>query len=206
MTTTAATSRPPARSRWSGAAASGKIEVAGDKDWFKTSLTEGKTYKVNVLGKSTGDGSLRWPKLTGIYNSSGERFPNTENYDHGFGLNPRKYFTASQTGDYFIGVTGYGRGLGVPSLGTYKVLLEEVAPDIPGDITTTASLTIDGTVTSEFDRINDDDWHKLEVDSRSTLHHHYEWRRVLVCVHQKHLRLDRKRRDGPWKWADEARQ
>ena len=148
-----------------GAAASGKIEVAGDKDWFKTSLTEGKTYKVNVLGKSTGDGSLRWPKLTGLYNSSGERFPNTENYDHGFGLNPRKYFTASQTGDYFIGVTGYGRGLGVPSLGTYKVLLEEVAPDIPGDITTTASLTIDGTVTSEFDRINDDDWHKLEVEA-----------------------------------------
>ena len=148
-----------------GAAASGKIEVAGDKDWFKTSLTEGETYKVNVLGKSTGDGSLRWPKLTGIYNSSGERFPNTENYDHGFGLNPRKYFTASHTGDYFIGVTGHGRGLGVPSLGTYKVLLEKVDPDIPGDITTTASLTIDGTVTSEFDRINDDDWHKLEVEA-----------------------------------------
>ena len=146
-----------------GAAASGKIEVAWDKDWFKTSLTEGETYKVNVLGKSTGDGSLRWPKLTGIYNSSGERFPNTENYDHGFGLNPRKYFTASQTGDYFIGVTGHGRGLGVPSLGTYKVLLEKVDPDIPGDITTTASLTIDGTVTSEFDRLNDDDWHKLQV-------------------------------------------
>ena len=94
--------------------------------------------------------------MTGIYNSSGERFPNTENYDHGFGLNPRKYFTASQTGDYFIGVAGY-------SLGTYKVLLEEVDADIPGDITTTASLTIDGTVTSEFDRINDDDWHKLQV-------------------------------------------
>ena len=139
-----------------GAAASGKIEVPSDRDWFKTSLTEGETYKVNVLGRSTGDGSLRWPRLTGIYNSSGERFPNTGNDDHGFGLNPRKYFTASQTGDYFIGVAGY-------SLGTYKVLLEEVAPDIPGDITTTASLTIDGTVTSEFDRINDDDWHKLEV-------------------------------------------
>ena len=139
-----------------GAAASGKIEVPSDRDWFKTSLTSGKTYKVNVLGSSTGDGSLRWPKLTGIYNSSGERFPNTENYDHGFGLNPRKYFTASQTGDYFIGVAGY-------SLGTYKVSLEEVGADIPGDITTTASLTIDGTVTSEFDRINDDDWHKLQV-------------------------------------------
>ena len=139
-----------------GAAASGKIEVPSDRDWFKTSLTEGKTYKVNVLGKSTGDGSLRWPKLTGIYNSSGERFPNTGNDDHGFGVNPRKYFTASQTGDYFIGVAGY-------SLGTYKVSLEEVGADIPGDITTTASLTIDGTVTSEFDRINDDDWHKLQV-------------------------------------------
>ena len=139
-----------------GAAASGKIEVPSDRDWFKTSLTSGKTYKVNVLGKSTGDGSLRWPKLTGIYNSSGERFPNTENDDHGFGVNPRKYFTASQTGDYFIGVAGY-------SLGTYKVSLEEVGADIPGDITTTASLTIDGTVTSEFDRINDDDWHKLQV-------------------------------------------
>ena len=141
-----------------GAAASGKIEVPSDRDWFKTSLTSGKTYKVNVLGKSTGDGSLRWPRLTGIYNSSGERFPNTGNDDHGFGLNPRKYFTASQTGDYFIGVAGY-------SLGTYKVSLEEVGADIPGDITTTASLTIDGTVTSEFDRINDDDWHKLEVEA-----------------------------------------
>ena len=141
-----------------GAAASGKIEVPSDRDWFKTSLTSGKTYKVNVLGKSTGDGSLRWPRLTGLYNSSGERFPNTGNDDHGFGVNPRKYFTASQTGDYFIGVAGY-------SLGTYKVSLEEVGADIPGDITTTASLTIDGTVTSEFDRINDDDWHKLEVEA-----------------------------------------
>ena len=137
-----------------GGAVGGKIEVPGDKDWFKVSLTSGETYRVDVLGSYANGGDLRWPKLTGIYNSSGARFANTQNWDHGIGSNPRKYFTASQAGDHFIGVAGHPFGI-------YEVSVEEVDTDLPADNTTTASLTVDGKVYGEIDQVNEEDWYRL---------------------------------------------
>ena len=148
-----------------GDAVGGKIEVKGDEDWFKASLTSGKTYKVDVLGSYADGGNLRWPDLTGIYDSSGVRFANTQNYDHGYGSTPRKYFIASQTGEHFIGVRGYSSTLGKPDAGTYKVSLEEVHADIPHDDTTTASLTVDGKVYGHIDRLNDEDWYQVVLEA-----------------------------------------
>ena len=141
-----------------GGAVGGKIEVPGDKDWFKVSLTSGETYRVDVLGSYTNGGDLRWPKLTGIYNSSGARFANTQNWDHGIGTNPRKYFTASQAGDHFIGVAGHPFGI-------YEVSVEKVDTDLPADNTTTASLTVDGKVYGEIDQVNEEDWYELVLEA-----------------------------------------
>ena len=141
-----------------GGAVGGKIEVPGDKDWFKVSLTSGETYRVDVLGSYANGGDLRWPKLTGIYNSSGARFANTQNWDHGIGSNPRKYFTASQAGDHFIGVAGHPFGI-------YEVSVEEVDTDLPADNTTTASLTVDGKVYGEIDQVNEEDWYELVLEA-----------------------------------------
>ena len=141
-----------------GGAVGGKIEVPGDEDWFKVSLTSGETYRVDVLGSYANGGDLRWPKLTGIYNSSGVRFANTQNWDHGIGHSPRKYFTASQAGDHFIGVAGHPFGI-------YEVSVEEVDTDLPADNTTTASLTVDGKVYGEIDQVNEEDWYELVLEA-----------------------------------------
>ena len=147
-----------------GSSVGGKIEVPGDKDWFKVSLTSGETYRVDVLGSYWNGGDLRWPELTGIYDSNGARFANTQNYNHGIGDSPRKYFIASQTGDHFIGVAGN-------PFGTYEVLVKKVDADLPADNTTTASLTVDGKVYGEIDRVNEEDWYQLilEADKAYTI-------------------------------------
>ena len=42
-----------------------------DHDWFAVALEAGKTYRIDVRGASTGDGTLANPILDGVYDASG---------------------------------------------------------------------------------------------------------------------------------------
>ena len=52
------------------------IEACGfhrstDNDWYAVTLEGGKTYQVDLQGESTGNGTLKYPFIYGIYDSAG---------------------------------------------------------------------------------------------------------------------------------------
>ena len=75
-----------------GSTAAGEIERSGDRDWFAVTLEAGKTYVVDLKGRSTRDGTLKDPYLDGIYDAAGNRVDATWDNDSGEGRNSQVTF------------------------------------------------------------------------------------------------------------------
>ncbi|MDB5467868.1 MAG: alkaline metalloproteinase, partial [Phenylobacterium sp.] len=108
---------PGAAPSWSappaiGSQAAGAIPVGG-ADAFTASLAAGATYVVDLLGVSSGSGSLADP-LVRVLDASGAVLAGDD--DSGLGLDPHLQFVAPATGDYTIQVLGVG-----VSGGTYRL-------------------------------------------------------------------------------------
>ena len=102
-----------------GGATFGDIEIATDRDWFAVILTAGKTYRFDLMGSITGDGTLLDPFLAGVRDSSGNLIPNSSDNDGGAQFNSRKSLAIPTTGTYYVVAAGYGTG-------TYSVKVLEV--------------------------------------------------------------------------------
>jgi fibronectin-binding autotransporter adhesin len=48
-----------------GSSVTGDIETAGDRDWFAVTLTAGTTYRIDLAGDATGQGTLQDPYFWG---------------------------------------------------------------------------------------------------------------------------------------------
>lgn len=103
-----------------GGAMSSIIEMSGDQDWFRISLTAGTRYQFDLKGASSGDGSLVDPWLR-LYDSAGT---DTGHYDDdsGAGLNASFAFTATSDATYYLGARAFGSGTG-----TYLVSVSQIS-------------------------------------------------------------------------------
>ncbi len=95
-----------------GGSATGEIETAGDKDWFRVTLDSGREYVIGLEGAPTDGGSLGDPLLVGLYDSGGTLIPGTKDDDGGTGFNSRLVFTPEQSGTHFISAGAIGVGTG----------------------------------------------------------------------------------------------
>lgn len=95
-----------------GSQAAGAIPVGG-VDTFAASLVAGGTYVVDLLGVSSGAGSLADPRVR-VLDASGAVVAQDD--DSGLGLDSHLQFVAPRTGDYAIEVAGVG-----VSGGTYRL-------------------------------------------------------------------------------------
>jgi lysophospholipase L1-like esterase len=108
---------PGAPTNWSvppsiGSQAAGAIPMGG-ADRFAASLVAGATYVVDLLGVSSGSGSLADPGVR-VLDGSGAVLAQDD--DGGLGLDSHLQFIAPTTGDYAIQVLGVG-----VSGGTYRL-------------------------------------------------------------------------------------
>lgn len=91
----------------------GDLEVLGDSDWYRVTLTAGETYAISLDGTGNspvGDTYLR------IYDANGTLI--AENDDGGGGLDSFLRFTAGLTGDYYIEADSYaGQSTGEYTVG-----------------------------------------------------------------------------------------
>ena len=146
-----------------GGTATGDIESAGDRDWFAVTLAAGKTYRIDLMGAQTSDGTLRDPYLAGIHNSGGTLISGTTDEDDGAGTNSRVDFTAATAGAHYVAAAGAGN-----RTGTYTLSVTEIPDDHPAAATTTGTVAIGSSTTGEIETEGDLDWFKVTLAAGKT--------------------------------------
>ena len=82
----------------------------------------GRSYRVDLRGRDTGDGTLFDPYLRGIHDRDGNLVPGTADDDGGEGYNSRVTFTPAESGAYYLAAGAWsGRG-------TYTVAVTDTSP------------------------------------------------------------------------------
>ena len=99
-----------------GGSATGEIEEPYDQDWFAVELSAGTRYRIDLEGRSTGDGTLWSPYLSGIYDSNGQLLSGTTDHDGGTGQNARVDFEAPTDGTYYVAAGAYNSHTGTYTL------------------------------------------------------------------------------------------
>ena len=143
--------------------ATGDIESARDRDWFSVTLAAGKTYRIDLMGAQTSDGTLRDPYLAGIHNSGGTLISGTTDEDDGAGTNSRVDFTATTAGAHYVAAGGAGN-----RTGTYTLSVTEIPDDHPAGTSTTGTVAIGSSTTGEIETEGDLDWFKVTLAAGKT--------------------------------------
>lgn len=141
-----------------GVPINGEIETLGDRDWYRITLTAGQTYTFATSATGTGDIEDSYLRL---HNSAGTML--VENDDANFPTNlfSRIVFTATTSGVYFVNVAAFNDA----GTGNFRLTATvDIADSIPGNATTTASLTVGGpTVNGVLDAVGDHDWYRVDL-------------------------------------------
>ena len=136
-----------------GAATSGTIDYPTDQDWFRLAVEPGRTYVVDLSGRDGGGGTLADPRLRLLDAAGGELVAND---DGGVGSDAQLGFTASAGGEVLLAVSGWKSG-------SYELRVREDAGDVPGAISTGATLTVDAPLDSDIGFARDQDWYRFAV-------------------------------------------
>ena len=141
-----------------GGSASGEINPAADIDWFKVELEAGKTYRVDMKGSTTGDGTLGDPYLRGVYDADGTLVRGTFNDDADWpdDINSRVIFTASESGTFYVAAGARGQ-----REGSYTLSVREIEDDYLATAGTKGTVTVGGSATGNIQYVGDVDWFEV---------------------------------------------
>ena len=144
-----------------GGSATGDIQCPDDRDWFAVELEAGTTYRIDLEGRRTNQGTLYDPYLRGVHDSDGNLIAGTTNDDGGnILLNSRVYFTPEADGTYYVAAGGGGRG-------TYRVSVADTTKpdDYTAAVDTTGALVVGGSATGEIETVRDRDWFAVTLEA-----------------------------------------
>ena len=146
-----------------GESVTGNVNYFFDGDWFAVELEAGTTYRFDLKGSRTNDGTLADPYLRGIYDADGERIANTVNNDGGKGYNSRVYFTPDEDATYYVAAAAYDYGVG-----TYTLSVTEPSDDYSADPGTTGRVAAVGSATGRIESPGDEDWFRVSLEEGKT--------------------------------------
>ena len=144
-----------------GARVNAEISWFGDTDWFGMQLEQGRTYQISLT--SLPFGGLGNPQLY-LFDNNANLLLIDDN--SGGGLNSLLTITATRTGVYFIGATGFGGG--GSTTGGYQISLSQVnfAADTVGNTrATSAQMQINTPITGTIDFIGDGDLYRVRLEA-----------------------------------------
>ena len=151
-----------------GGSATGEIEKPADRDWFKVTLEADKTYRIDLEGRATGDGTLRDPYLRGVHDADGDLIAGTTDDDaRGIGLNSRLYFTPDEAGIHYVAAGAYRGREGTYTLSVTDVT-DDISDDYAADTGTTGTVSVGGSATGRINYERDRDWFEVALDARKT--------------------------------------
>ena len=142
-------------------AASGEVETVGDRDWFAVTLEAGKTYRVELEGSATGQGTLDSTWIEGIHDSDGTLLPGTVAGSNGEDR-ARVVFAPGAGGTYYVAAGGGS------TPGTYRVSVDDVTDDYAAATDTSGAVAVDGAASGEIELPSDLDWFAVELEAGRT--------------------------------------
>ena len=148
-----------------GGSATGEIENFGDRDWFAVTLEAGTTYRIDLKGSWTRDGTLGDPYLYGLHDEDGVRLAGTTNDDAAWSRNSRVYFNAEEAGAYYVAAGAYYLAAGADGQGTYRLSVSEVEDDFVSGTGTSGSVEVGGSATGKINYGSDRDWFAVELEA-----------------------------------------
>ncbi|NML14071.1 pre-peptidase C-terminal domain-containing protein [Azohydromonas caseinilytica] len=137
---------------------SGNINSAGDADWFRITLNAGQTYRLEVLGQDSSNGTLTDPLLR-LYNGSGVQLASDD--DGGTGLDALLTYTPTATGTYYLSAGAYGSGTG-----SYRVRAS--SDDFAASTATGGSAALNTVRSGNIESAGDQDWFRVALTAGST--------------------------------------
>jgi hypothetical protein len=141
-----------------GQEVSGTLYPAGDKDWFRLSVTPGQRYSFTLNGVTEGETTL--DPLLNIYSASGE--PIAGNDDANGSLNSALNYVPQAAGEVFVEARGFSDEAAGPY--TLNVTAGPVPPDDAGnDASTRAQVTAGRAITGSLESEGDVDWYRLRA-------------------------------------------
>jgi subtilisin-like proprotein convertase family protein len=136
-----------------GGTSSGRIEAAGDRDWFSIDVVAGNRYSFTLSG--SGNPALDSPMLE-LLNSAGSRI--AFGSDAGGSGNTISYIAMQSARLYLSASAGNGT-----NTGKYQLSAILGNDDIAQNTSTTASIGADKVVSGTIDYIGDDDWYAVTL-------------------------------------------
>ncbi|MEB3193571.1 MAG: pre-peptidase C-terminal domain-containing protein [Cyanobacteriota bacterium] len=139
-----------------GGSRTGVVDFDGDRDWFRLSLTAGRTYRFNLDGTSLSDPTLA------LLNASGSQLAFNDDFS---GRNSQITFTATASGIYFLDAGAFNDGTG-----SYHLQAADTTPsdDFADDSSTTGSLAVGGSRSGVVNFDGDQDWFRLSLTAGRT--------------------------------------
>jgi len=130
---------------------SGTIEVAGDSDWFKVTLTAGTQYVFDVGGGTLQSGQVSLYDANGnLVTTASSAYP---------GATAETSFTVTSSGTYYVAAAGVSA-----STGTYNVIESTTSLDNTGNTATTATLSVGGQATGNLTVGGQNDLYKISLN------------------------------------------
>ena len=109
-----------------GSSVAGEIETPNDRDAYAVELVAGRTYRIDLEGTATDEGTLADPLLRWLRDETGTGLVGTRDDNGGEGANARQTFTPEVSGTYYISARGKGDGVG-----TYTLTVTDISPPEP---------------------------------------------------------------------------
>ena len=141
-----------------GGDVTGKVELAGDNDWFAVILEADKAYRFDLKG--TGTNPLQDPYLHGVHDAEGVSEPGAVDDNGGIGQNSRVLFTPSEAGTYYVAA-----GAAAAGKGAYKLSVVEHIDDYSQDTGTTGVALVGGSITGDIEFPGDRDWFAVTMEA-----------------------------------------
>ena len=143
-----------------GESLQGVIDTGGDQDWYRVSLVAGHSYRFNLQGAVSGQGSLIDPVLRLLDQAGNELVFND---DAGDSLESSIAYTATRSGVHYLSAQGFASNSGSFSLSVSE--LTDGAGDVPASIRTPSGVAVGGAIPGTIDFSGDQDWYQVRLQA-----------------------------------------
>ena len=134
-----------------------------DRDWFKVELQADTTYRIDLEDINAGPWRTN-TYLHGVHDEDGVLIAGTTNDNGGQYYNSRVYFTAPETGAYYVaaGATEFTPGI------LYQVRVTDVTDDFGDTPGTAGGIQVGGSKTGQIGEPGDFDWFAVRLQADKT--------------------------------------